>query len=198
MVVLRGVCVCVWCACVFWARASRKADRPTLLGRSMGTREPERLPASTVSDHRSSTPAAAPAVPRSPVRRSSFTTTPFGSRGMRSKTDRRALAFMLRRDGHRTAGRARAVHRQLDLGSLAPSLLLRPLLFSRYDSHDAHDTRHTQWTTDQDLEDVCSQFGKVKQVKFFENKQNGRSKGYALVEYYDAEASRQAKEKLQG
>lgn len=120
---------------VYWARASRKADRPTLLGRSTGTREPERLPASTVSDHRSSTPAAALAVPRSPVRRSSFTTAPtlFGSRGMRSKADRRALASMLRRDGHRAAGRARAVHRQPDLGSLASSLLLRPLLFSRYD-----------------------------------------------------------------
>jgi cleavage and polyadenylation specificity factor subunit 6/7 len=85
---------------------------------------------------------------------------------------------------------------------LAPSLLLlRPFAFQSLrlilTTHDT--TRHdTQWTTDQDLEDVCSQFGKVKQVKFFENKQNGRSKGYALVEYYDAEASRQAKEKLQG
>jgi cleavage and polyadenylation specificity factor subunit 6/7 len=55
-----------------------------------------------------------------------------------------------------------------------------------------------QWTTDQDLEDICSQFGRVKQVRFFENKQNGRSKGYALVEYHDAEASRQAKDKLHG
>lgn len=55
-----------------------------------------------------------------------------------------------------------------------------------------------QWTTDKDLEDLCAQFGKVKQVKFFENKQNGRSKGYALVEFYDTENARQAIEGLKG
>lgn len=35
-------------------------------------------------------------------------------------------------------------------------------------------------------------------MKFFEDKVNGKSKGYALVEYYSPEAAHQAKEKLQG
>ena len=38
----------------------------------------------------------------------------------------------------------------------------------------------------------------MKNIKFFEDKVNGKSKGYALVEYFNPEAAFQAKEKLQG
>jgi len=58
----------------------------------------------------------------------------------------------------------------------------------------------TWWTTDKDLEDIINHagVGKIKQIKFYENKQNGRSKGYAIVAFHDVEAARQAKERLHG
>lgn len=56
----------------------------------------------------------------------------------------------------------------------------------------------TWWTTDQDLETIFSEFGKVKNIKFFEDKVNGKSKGYALIEFGNSEAAYQAKEKLNG
>jgi RNA recognition motif-containing protein len=34
-----------------------------------------------------------------------------------------------------------------------------------------------QWTTDKNLEDFFSEVGKVKFIKFFEEKANGKSKG---------------------
>jgi len=55
----------------------------------------------------------------------------------------------------------------------------------------------TWWTTDQDLEDLFCPFGKLKNLRFFEDKNNGKSKGYALVEYLNPEVTQQAKEKLQ-
>jgi len=56
----------------------------------------------------------------------------------------------------------------------------------------------TWWTTDQDLETTFSEFGKIKNIKFFEDKVNGRSKGYALVEYVNPDSANQAREKLNG
>src|SRR5687768_6829469 len=41
-------------------------------------------------------------------------------------------------------------------------------------------------------------FGKLKNLKFFEDKVNGKSKGYALVEYTNPDSAREAKDKLQG
>jgi len=48
------------------------------------------------------------------------------------------------------------------------------------------------------VEDVASEFGKIKSVKFFENKANGKSKGYAFVEFLDPAAARTCKEKIPG
>ena len=33
------------------------------------------------------------------------------------------------------------------------------------------------WTTDADLEEECSRFGRIRDVKFFEDTSNGKSKG---------------------
>jgi len=54
------------------------------------------------------------------------------------------------------------------------------------------------WTTDQQIEDLLSEFGKVKSLKFFEDKVNGKSKGYAFVDFLSLDSARQAKEKLSG
>lgn len=56
----------------------------------------------------------------------------------------------------------------------------------------------TWWTTDQELEDLFSPFGKLRSIKFFEDKVNGKSKGYALVEFATAEAAARAKEHVHG
>lgn len=48
------------------------------------------------------------------------------------------------------------------------------------------------------MEDIGAEFGKVKSVKFFENKANGKSKGYAFVEFHDPAAARACKEKING
>jgi len=54
------------------------------------------------------------------------------------------------------------------------------------------------WTTDQDLEDAAREYGKIKTIKFFENKMNGKSKGYAFVEFHDPFSAKSCKEGLQG
>jgi len=54
------------------------------------------------------------------------------------------------------------------------------------------------WTTDKQLEDVLSEFGKVKKLRFYEDKTNGKSRGFAFAEYEDTDVANQAFEKLQG
>eukprot|EP01114_Cavostelium_apophysatum_P013616 TRINITY_DN3334_c0_g1_i1.p1 TRINITY_DN3334_c0_g1~~TRINITY_DN3334_c0_g1_i1.p1 ORF type:complete len:346 (+),score=45.43 TRINITY_DN3334_c0_g1_i1:84-1040(+) len=56
----------------------------------------------------------------------------------------------------------------------------------------------TWWTTDRELEDLFSPFGRIKNLKFFEEKLNGKSKGYALVEFHTHGAAHNAKERING
>jgi RNA recognition motif-containing protein len=53
-----------------------------------------------------------------------------------------------------------------------------------------------QWTTDQDLEDIFTPYGKIKNLRFFEEKVNGKSKGFALIEYQIPEAAITARDKI--
>jgi RNA recognition motif-containing protein len=41
-------------------------------------------------------------------------------------------------------------------------------------------------------------YGKIRNIKFIEDKVNGKSKGFAIVEFYTTEAAQQAKDGLQG
>ncbi|KAH9625109.1 hypothetical protein KSS87_005815 [Heliosperma pusillum] len=54
------------------------------------------------------------------------------------------------------------------------------------------------WTTDVELESVLSQYGKVKEVKFFDERASGKSKGYCQVEFYDSIAAATCKEGMNG
>ncbi|KAL2634952.1 hypothetical protein R1flu_006431 [Riccia fluitans] len=54
------------------------------------------------------------------------------------------------------------------------------------------------WTTDAELEAALSEYGRVKNLKFFEEKASGKSKGYCQVEFYDGAAARLCKEKMDG
>ncbi|CAB3989687.1 cleavage and polyadenylation specificity factor subunit 6-like, partial [Paramuricea clavata] len=56
----------------------------------------------------------------------------------------------------------------------------------------------TWWTTDQQLEDALQECGvtDIVQIKFFENRANGQSKGYALVELGSDVSVRLVSEKL--
>ncbi|KAK9814803.1 hypothetical protein WJX72_011694 [[Myrmecia] bisecta] len=54
------------------------------------------------------------------------------------------------------------------------------------------------WTTDAEIEALCSEFGLVSEVRFFEDKLTGKSKGYALVEMADVDTALQCKEGLNG
>uniref|UniRef100_A0A2P2LV31 Uncharacterized protein MANES_13G019800 n=1 Tax=Rhizophora mucronata TaxID=61149 RepID=A0A2P2LV31_RHIMU len=54
------------------------------------------------------------------------------------------------------------------------------------------------WTTDAELESVCTQYGKVKEIKFFDEKASGKSKGYCQVEFYDPAAAAACKEGMNG
>ncbi|PSS26919.1 Cleavage and polyadenylation specificity factor subunit like [Actinidia chinensis var. chinensis] len=54
------------------------------------------------------------------------------------------------------------------------------------------------WTTDADLESVLSQYGRVKEIKFFDERASGKSKGYCHVEFYDAAAAAVCKEGMNG
>ncbi|KAL9246539.1 hypothetical protein vseg_020060 [Gypsophila vaccaria] len=54
------------------------------------------------------------------------------------------------------------------------------------------------WTTDVEIESVLSQYGKVKEVKFFDERASGKSKGYCQVEFYDSIAAASCKEGMNG
>ncbi|KAL2484488.1 RNA-binding (RRM/RBD/RNP motif) family protein [Abeliophyllum distichum] len=54
------------------------------------------------------------------------------------------------------------------------------------------------WTTDAELEVVLTQYGKVKEIKFFDERASGKSKGYCQVEFYDPPAAAACKEGMNG
>lgn len=54
------------------------------------------------------------------------------------------------------------------------------------------------WTTDAELEAALSEYGRIKNLKFFEEKASGKSKGYCQVEFFDSQAARLCKEKMDG
>lgn len=54
------------------------------------------------------------------------------------------------------------------------------------------------WTTDAQLESMMSQYGRVKEIKFFDERASGKSKGYCQVEFYDATAAATCKEGMNG
>ncbi|XP_062110515.1 uncharacterized protein LOC133822258 [Humulus lupulus] len=54
------------------------------------------------------------------------------------------------------------------------------------------------WTTDAELENVLSQYGRVKEIKFFDERASGKSKGYCQVEFYDSSAATACKEGMHG
>ncbi|KAJ0046839.1 hypothetical protein Pint_03863 [Pistacia integerrima] len=54
------------------------------------------------------------------------------------------------------------------------------------------------WTTDAELEAELSKYGPVKEVKFFDEKASGKSKGYCQVEFYDPGAATACKENMNG
>ncbi|CAL9191163.1 unnamed protein product, partial [Musa hybrid cultivar] len=45
------------------------------------------------------------------------------------------------------------------------------------------------WTTDADLEEELCKYGQVKEVKFFDERASGKSKGYCQVDFYDSMAA---------
>lgn len=54
------------------------------------------------------------------------------------------------------------------------------------------------WTTDTELESVLTQYGKVKEIKFFDERASGKSKGYCQVEFSDPAAAAACKEGMNG
>ncbi|CAN6464346.1 unnamed protein product [Victoria cruziana] len=54
------------------------------------------------------------------------------------------------------------------------------------------------WTTDAELEGELSKYGKVKEIKFFDERASGKSKGYCQAEFYDAGAAAACKEGMNG
>lgn len=54
------------------------------------------------------------------------------------------------------------------------------------------------WTTDAELESVLSQYGRVKEIKFFDERASGKSKGYCQVEFYDPASAAACKEGMNG
>lgn len=54
------------------------------------------------------------------------------------------------------------------------------------------------WTTDAELESELCKYGPVKEVKFFDERASGKSKGYCQVEFYDPAAATACKERMNG
>ncbi|KAK2967282.1 hypothetical protein RJ640_004848 [Escallonia rubra] len=54
------------------------------------------------------------------------------------------------------------------------------------------------WTTDAELETELCKYGPVREVKFFDEKASGKSKGYCQVEFYDSASATACKEGMNG
>ncbi|CDY36758.1 BnaA03g11280D [Brassica napus] len=54
------------------------------------------------------------------------------------------------------------------------------------------------WTTDAEVEAELCKYGAVKEVRFFDEKASGKSKGYCQVEFYDPMAATACKEGMNG
>ena len=54
------------------------------------------------------------------------------------------------------------------------------------------------WTTDADVERLCSTYGPVVNISFLAERSNGKSKGVALVEFSESQAAVRCKEGLSG
>lgn len=54
------------------------------------------------------------------------------------------------------------------------------------------------WTTDADLESLCSRFGQILTLKTFEDKTTGKSKGYVLVTFATPETAAACRAELNG
>ncbi|XP_076936825.1 uncharacterized protein LOC143604137 [Bidens hawaiensis] len=54
------------------------------------------------------------------------------------------------------------------------------------------------WTTDAELENVLSQYGRVKEIKFFDERASGKSKGYCQVDFYDSVSAAACKDGMNG
>ncbi|XP_010928098.1 uncharacterized protein [Elaeis guineensis] len=54
------------------------------------------------------------------------------------------------------------------------------------------------WTTDADLETEVSKYGQLKEVKFYDEKASGKSKGFCQVDFYDPVAAAACKEGMNG
>lgn len=54
------------------------------------------------------------------------------------------------------------------------------------------------WTTDAELEVELCKYGPVKEVKFFDERASGKSKGYCQVEFFDPTAATACKEGMNG
>ncbi|XP_004516101.1 uncharacterized protein [Cicer arietinum] len=54
------------------------------------------------------------------------------------------------------------------------------------------------WTTDAELEAELCKYGQVKEIRFFDEKASGKSKGYCQVEFYDPSAATACKDGMNG
>ncbi|XP_004516100.1 uncharacterized protein [Cicer arietinum] len=54
------------------------------------------------------------------------------------------------------------------------------------------------WTTDAELEAELCKYGQVKEVRFFDEKASGKSKGYCQVEFYESYSATACKEGMNG
>ncbi|XP_071741561.1 uncharacterized protein [Rutidosis leptorrhynchoides] len=54
------------------------------------------------------------------------------------------------------------------------------------------------WTTDAELENVLSQYGRVKEIKFFDERASGKSKGYCQVEFFESGPAAACKDGMNG
>ncbi|KAK9117397.1 hypothetical protein Sjap_016344 [Stephania japonica] len=54
------------------------------------------------------------------------------------------------------------------------------------------------WTTDAELESALSQYGRVKEIKFYDERASGKSKGYCHVEFFDPSAATACKDGMNG
>ncbi|MCL7035536.1 hypothetical protein MKW94_012960 [Papaver nudicaule] len=54
------------------------------------------------------------------------------------------------------------------------------------------------WTTDAELEAELCKYGSVKEVKFYDEKASGKSKGYCQVEFFDVAAAAACKDGMNG
>ncbi|KAJ9521772.1 hypothetical protein QJQ45_015304 [Haematococcus lacustris] len=104
----------------------------------------------------------------------------------------------LQQQQQHAAGAVPLEQQQLALVTQAPEVQEEAVREAAESNCKVYVANMTWWSTEAEVEALCSEYGKVVSIEFIADRSNGKSKGCALVEFSEPQAAALCKDKLQG